>query len=301
MSDLFTELKRRNVFRVAMAYLVISWLVLQVSSLIIPMLELSISVNKFIFLLLLLGFIPVLFFTWAFEITPEGIKRERDLVREDSIDRLKAKRLDAITLAAVIGVTSIFVWQQMNPVMKQTREDVNQVDSNVVSGASDTLVADVVLNKSIAVLPFVNMSSDIEQEYFSDGITEEILNALAKIKDLKVVGRTSSFSFKGKNEDLRVVGEKLNVAHLLEGSVRKAGERVRITAQLIQVDNGFHLWSETYDDSLEDIFDVQEKISRAIASELKVLLNVGETQRQAKRLTNNQQAYDLFLKVVNWA
>ena len=149
---------------------------------------------------------------------------------------------------------------------------------------------------SIAVLAFADLSEGGDQEYFSDGMAEEILNALAKIPDLRVAGRTSSFSFKGKNEDLTVIGKTLRVGHILEGSVRKQGERVRITAQLIKADDGFHLWSETYDGTLDDIFDLQEKIARAIAGELQVLLNVGEDIRLAETLTQNKQAYDLYLQ-----
>ena len=160
------------------------------------------------------------------------------------------------------------------------------------------VVGDVqpVNEKSIAVLPFVNMSSDAEQEYFSDGITEEILNALAKIKQLKVVGRTSSFAFKGKNDDLRLIGDTLGVAHILEGSVRKAGNDVRITAQLIKVDDGFHMWSETYGGSLENVFDLQEDISRQVSNELKLVLNIDDGSRLAGKMTGNVDAYDLFLR-----
>jgi len=148
---------------------------------------------------------------------------------------------------------------------------------------------------SIAVLPFVNMSSDKEQEYFSDGLAEEMLNSLAKIPGLHVAGRTSAFQFKGKNEDLRVIGQRLNVATVLEGSVRKEGHRVRITAQLIKVDDGFHLWSETYDRELNDIFAVQEEIARAVAGSLKVALLGEKTATPSSRGTN-AEAYNAYLQ-----
>ena len=150
--------------------------------------------------------------------------------------------------------------------------------------------------KSIAVLPFADMSAAGDQEYFSDGIAEEILNALVRVPELQVSGRTSSFAFKGRNIDMREIGATLNVAHILEGSVRKQGERVRITAQLIRAEDGFHLWSDTYDGTLEDIFDLQETISRSIVDELEVILNTSDGERLAQRLTDNQDAYDLYLR-----
>ena len=254
MSNLFTELKRRNVFRVAMAYVVISWLVLQVANTIIPILELSPDISKTILLLLFLGFIPAIFFSWAFEITPEGIKKEKDVLRDESITNLTAKKMDYITLIAAFGVVGLFVWEQMNPIVPGPIE--SQVKSTIPEPEAKTKIS---FEKTIAVLPFVNMSGDTENEYFSDGITEEILNALATITHLKVASRTTSFTFKNSNENLRAVGEKLRVEHILEGSVRKQGEQVRITAQLIQASNDIHLWSETYDGSLENIFDLQEK------------------------------------------
>ena len=291
MSNLFTELKRRNVFRVAMAYVVISWLVLQVANTIIPILELSPDISKTILLLLFLGFIPAIFFSWAFEITPEGIKKEKDVLRDESITNLTAKKMDYITLIAAIGVVGLFVWEQMNPIVPGPIE--SQVKSTIPEPEAKTKIS---FEKTIAVLPFVNMSGDTENEYFSDGITEEILNALATITHLKVASRTTSFTFKNSNENLRAVGEKLRVEHILEGSVRKQGEQVRITAQLIQASNDIHLWSETYDGSLENIFDLQEKIARAIAIELKLILDTDDAPRLAKRLTQNKQAYDLFLQ-----
>ncbi|NNC97760.1 MAG: tetratricopeptide repeat protein [Gammaproteobacteria bacterium] len=312
MSNLFTELKRRNVFRVAAAYLVIGWLILQVANTLVPILEISPDVSKIIVLLLFLGFIPAVFFSWAFEITPEGIKKEKHVIRDDSITHITAKKLDYITLLAAFGVLGLFVYQQIQsstPTFSLEPETSNKMSMGINNGTrsssihsaggldEEALGKDVVVHeKSIAVLPFVNMSEDIKNEYFSDGITEEILNALTKITKLKVASRTSSFTFKGRNIDLRQVGEKLGVAHILEGSVRKQGDQVRITAQLIQAADGFHLWSETYDGTLENIFDLQENISRAIAIELKLILDADDTPRLAKRLTPNKQAYDLFLQ-----
>jgi serine/threonine-protein kinase len=168
--------------------------------------------------------------------------------------------------------------------------------TELMSPTLDKIQAKTPVDKSIAVLPFVNMSNDPEQEYFSDGITEEIINVLAQIKELKVVGRTSSFSFKGKNQDLRIIGEQLSVKLILEGSVRKVGNKLRITVQLIDVEDGYHLWSERYDRQMEDIFDIQDEISLAILKELKVKLFSNEKEKVLKRHTENTEAYQLYLQ-----
>ncbi len=310
MSRLFTELKRRNVFRVAMAYLVISWLVLQVANTLIPLLELSPSVSKTILLILLLGFIPAVFFSWAFEITSEGIKKEKDVVRDDSITNITAKKLDYITLMAAIGLVGMFVSQKLQPPSNVTpapdtvfpakagtqNGDANTMDSRLhgKDGAhkkNDLKTASQ--EKSIAVLPFINMSSDVEQEYFSDGITEEILNVLAQVKQLRVAGRTSSFAFKGKNDDLRLIGDTLGVAHILEGSVRKSGATIRITAQLIKVEDGFHMWSETYDRELDDVFAIQDEIAAAILEQLKSALLIDVNLASTR---TRPEAYELYLQ-----
>ncbi len=298
--NILNELKRRNVFRVAAAYLVVSWLIIQVVSILSPLFDVSVGFQRGIVLLLLVAFIPILFFTWAYEITAEGIKKEAEIERDASLTAHTAKKLNIITLIAVVAAGGMFVFQQISSYKVIESESSNLVENNETElAASAGIQADNIVSipdESIAVLPFVNMSSDAEQEYFSDGITEEILNALAKIKQLKVAGRTSSFSFKGKNEDLRVVGDTLGVAHILEGSVRKAGNQVRITAQLIKVDDGFHMWSETYDGSLENVFDLQEDISRKVSDELKLVLNIQDGIRLASKMTNNVDAYDLFLR-----
>jgi TolB-like protein/Flp pilus assembly protein TadD len=256
MPGFIEEFKRRNVFRVAMAYLVITWLVLQVADTAAPLLRLPEWVSSFVFFVLALLFIPTLIFAWAFELTPEGLKRQAEVDQEESITGETGKKLDYITIAALMLVLVIvasdrFLFPELSTA---------PVTQEVV--ASDT--TDV----SIAVLPFADMSPNKDQEYFSDGISEEILNGLAKLQTMKVAGRTSAFAFKGRNEDLREIGAALGVQHVLEGSVRKDGDNLRITAQLIQVSDGFHLWSETYDRKLEDVFAVQDEISAAIVREL---------------------------------
>ncbi|MBT8067729.1 MAG: adenylyl cyclase, partial [Gammaproteobacteria bacterium] len=239
--SIFAELKRRNVFRVGIAYLVASWVLMQVVDVISPVFELPEWAPKLIFLLLAIGLVPALIFAWAFELTPEGIKRESEVSPEGSITRSTGRKLNFVIIGFLVAAVALLL------VERQLKTgDVPEAATEVAT-AADTGA------RSIAVLPFVNMSSDAEQEFFSDGITEEILNSLASVKELKVAGRTSSFAFKGQNDDLRRIGDALGVEHILEGSVRKAGAKVRITAQLIQVDDGFHLWSETYDRELTDV------------------------------------------------
>jgi TolB-like protein len=216
-----------------------------------------------------------LILAWAFEMTPEGIKKEKDVDRSQSITNKTGRKLD-FTIIGILAVAVVFLLYDRfsnkgsEPVAATTSVEVadSQDEKRTLNPAETT-------TKSIAVLPFVNMSSDPEQDYFSDGISEEILNALARVKELKVAGRTSSFAFKGKDQDLRVIGEALGVGHILEGSVRKSGNTVRITAQLIQVKDGFHLWSDTYDRELDNVFAIQDEIATAILEQLKATLIAG--------------------------
>ena len=253
MSTLFQEFKRRNVIRVAVAYAIMSWLVMQVADMAVPALHLPEWVNSLIFLLVVLGIVPVLVFAWAFELTPEGIKLQKEVDRDQSITRETGKKLNHITLAALALVVVFVIGERF-------------LFPPASSPVEQTLASGEV---SIAVLPFTDMSPNRDQDYFSDGISEEILNGLAKLKTMKVAGRTSSFAFKGRSEDLREIGSALGVQHVLEGSVRKDGDQLRITAQLIKVSDGFHLWSETYDRELQDVFAVQDEISAAIVKALR--------------------------------
>jgi TolB-like protein len=273
------ELKRRNVFRVGIAYGVATWLLIQVSDTVFPRIGLPDSAVTLVIALLAIGFIPALIFAWAFEVTPEGVKREKDVDRGQSIVNVTARRLDrsiTIVLALALGY---FMWDKFS----SGSDEVNQS------------VQEETLEKSIAVLPFVNMSSDQENEYFSDGLSEELLNLLAKVDGLKVAARTSSFKFKNKDVDIAEVGEKLNVATVLEGSVRKSGNTARITAQLIKVDDGFHLWSETYDRDLDNIFEVQDEIAQAIVEALALPLLGQDQNTIASSKAANFEAYDLYL------
>jgi TolB-like protein len=285
MQEFFAELRRRHVFRVALAYLVVAWLVLQVVNVLAPLLDVPLWVSKSILLFLIAGFPVALVLAWAFELTPEGVKRaeDADAAAPAPTAASTGRKLDFVIIGALVLALGYFGWDQYY--------DVAPSQPAVQSGPS-TAAADM---PSIAVLPFVNLSSDPEQEYFSDGLSEELLNQLAQIPGLSVTGRTSAFVFKGHNEDLRAIGEKLGVANILEGSVRKSGNRLRITAQLVNAADGYHLWSEIYERELDDVFAIQEDVARAVTAALGVTLGVGETERVAGG-TTNLEAYDKYLR-----
>ena len=302
----FEELKRRNVVRVGVAYLVSAWLLLQLADIVLENISAPQWVMQAFMLFLAIGLPIALIFAWAFELTSEGIKRERDVDRSQSITPQTGRKLDFMiigVLAVVIVLLLLDRFTGAEPADvggrlaadSASREQGSLLQPQAdASDAGGSIAADKASTKSIAVLPFVNMSSDPEQDYFSDGISEEILNALAKVKDLKVAGRTSSFAFKGENQDLRQVGQTLGVEHILEGSVRKSGTKVRITAQLIQVEHGFHLWSESYDRELDDVFAIQDEIAQAILEQLKAHL-LASDQKVILAARTDSAAYDLYL------
>ncbi len=286
--NFFAELRRRNVFRVGIAYAITAWLLLQLSDILVPLLNLPESAQRFILLLLVIGFFPALIFAWAFEMTPEGLKKEKDVDRSQSIAGQTGRKLDRTIIVILALALLYFAYDKF---MLQPSRSEEQVLAQT-EAVSEPKPESAEIEKSIAVLPFVNMSSDPEQEYFSDGISEEILNALARVHELKVAGRTSSFAFKGQNQDLRLIGETLGVNHILEGSVRKSGDRIRITAQLIKVDDGFHIWSETFDRELTDVFAIQDEIASAILAQTKIqLLDMAPLVSPRA----NTLAYDLYL------
>ena len=276
------ELKRRNVFRVAIAYAIAAWLLIEISATTFPMLRLPEWAATFVTVLVMIGFPLALILAWAFELTPEGIKLEKNVDRSVSIRHVTGRKLDFVIICVLAVALLMFTADKF----------FRDPDTVTASDFAQEFIATEV-QQSIAVLPFVNMSDDPGNEYFSDGLSEEILNLLAKIPNLKVIGRTSSFAFKGKNEDLRVIGEALGVKTVLEGSVRKSGERVRITAQLVDVSDGAHIWSETYDRTMTDIFAVQDDVAAAIIDALQIHVGTNPTRG---RPTENTEAYALFLK-----
>jgi TolB-like protein len=269
-----SELRRRNVFRVAIAYSVTAWLVAQVAELALDSFGTPEWVMKTLLLILVLGLPFAVLFAWAYEMTPDGLKRERDVDRSASITQQTGKKINFAIIGALALALAISLW---------TRD------------WSDTSVA-TTDGKSIAVLPFVNMSDDVDNEYFSDGISEELLNVLVKVEGLRVASRTSSFSFKGKETSIPDIANALKVEHVLEGSVRKAGDTIRITAQLIDAKTDRHLWSETYDRKLEDIFVIQDEISAHIVEALKIALGAGEIVRTSTNPTENLEAYEDYLR-----
>ena len=279
MGRVFDELKRRNVIRVAVAYVIASWLVLQVADIVLQGIEAPAWVMKVFMLVLALGLPFVLMFSWAYELTPEGIKKEQDVDRSQSITPETGRKLNLITIGMVVAAVALVGIDRM-----YMHDAHGPVAASAVSAAPE--------DKSIAVLAFEDLSPEGDQEYFADGLSEELLNVLAKVGDLKVAGRTSSFAFKGTNTDLREIGELLNVAHILEGSVRKSGDRIRVTAQLIKADDGFHLFSETYDRELDDIFAVQDEIAQKISDAL--LTEIVGTEIRGVAQTD-PMAYELYL------
>ncbi|WP_414981673.1 hypothetical protein [Congregibacter sp.] len=314
-----SELHRRNVVRVGIAYTVFAWLLLQVTDVVMENIGAPDWVMQALLFLLLLGLLPALIFAWVFELTPEGIKRESEIAEGVSVVHQTRRKLDTLIIATLVVVVAYLFWEGRlrqpgadAPLASstQSQQDVTgeekltgmaalrqQTEAAARAAERVNSNADSDGKTSIAVLPFVNLSSDPEQEYFSDGISEELLNVLAQIPALRVAARTSSFQFKGDNRDIGEIADLLKVGHVLEGSVRKAGTRLRITAQLIEAEGGFHLWSETYDRELEDIFAIQDDISRAIADALTAELGLGtELSPGASKATANTAAYEAFLK-----
>ena len=291
--SLFNELKRRNVFKVGIAYVIVAWLVAQVLQLVFESFGTPAWAIKTVLVLLATGLPFALFFAWAFELTPEGLKRESEVDRSQSIATQTGSKLNLTITTLMVLALAYFAYDKF--VLSEDREAalVEAATQAVIEQAPAEPAASANTEKSIAVLPFVNMSSDPEQEYFSDGISEELLNGLAKIETLKVAARTSSFSFKGQNKPIGEIAAVLDVGHILEGSVRKSGSQIRITAQLIRVSDGFHMWSETYDRELVNIFAIQDEITESIVGELRVKLDV---MTQIATTTSNPEAYQEYLR-----
>jgi len=286
VGNFLRELKRRNVFRVGAAYVVTSWLIIQVIETIREPLGLPGWTEAFFIVLLAAGLPLALIFAWAFEITPEGLKKTREVDQAESVTSDTGRKLNYAIVGMLALALGYFAWdgyQRGNP------------PAATAGGAMPAAGQTPVAQASIAVLPFVNMSADPEQEYFSDGISEELLNLLAKIPDLRVPARTSSFQFKGQNLDISEVAKQLNVAHVLEGSVRKADVKIRVTAQLIEADTGYHLWSETYDRELTDVFQIQDEISAAIVESLSDTLGLEVRAAPKLKPAANPDAYNAYL------
>ena len=294
----FNELKRRNVFRVGIAYLVVAWLVMQVADVVINNVGAPDWVFRIIMLVLGIGFPLALIFAWAFEMTPEGLKKEKDVDRSQSITAQTGRKLDRAIIGILVVVVAYLLIDKLVLSKPQAEFPASapQVSESQSEQAQPAAVAASAKAASVAVLPFVNMSGDADNEYFSDGLTETLLHMLANLPDLQVAARTSSFAFKGKNESIATIANALGVAHVLEGSVQKAGDRVRVTAQLIRADDGFHVWSQHYDRTLNDIFAIQDEIAGDVASALgSSLLGTKVADLHAVD-TTDLDAYDDYLK-----
>lgn len=276
----FYELKRRNVARVAVLYAIAGWVILQVADVLFEALNLPASSVRLVIGMLILGFPLVVVFSWVYEVTPEGLKREKDIDRSESIANQTANKLDVVIIILLVLAIGGLIVDRLIP---------ERADSTTTNSAAAPAS---ISSKSVAVMPFVNMSDDKSNEYFSDGLSEELLNLLSKVPDLRVAARTSSFSFKGERVDIATIAEKLNVAHVLEGSVRKSGDQVRITAQLIKADDGFHLWSQSFDRKLDNIFAIQDEIAAAVVDAMKIEI----LGKQLTTTAIDPQAYDLYLR-----
>jgi len=276
----FAELKRRNVIRVAFAYTVIAWVLAQVAEFAFEAFGAPDWVLKSVIVILLLGLPIAIIFAWAFEMTPEGIKRERDVDRSQSITPQTGRKLDRVIIVILAVALAWFAWDKFGGPTETT-------PTSTTASVSD---------KSVAVLPFVAMSSGPDDEFFADGMTEEILNSLAQLPELLVTARTSAFSFKGQDIPIQQIAEVLGVQHVVEGSVRRSGDRLRVTAQLIRADDGFHLWSENYDSVSEDTIEVQENIAEKIAVALEIVLDEDKREAMRRAGLRNIEAFTLYQK-----
>src|SRR6267378_3756183 len=280
LHDFVVELKRRNVYKVAVAYLVVAWLLIQAASIFLPAFDAPPWVMKILIIVVIFGFPVALIFSWAFEITPEGIKLESEIEANQSITRRTGRKIVAVTIALAVIAAGLFVYQ-----LVRSKSDTSS------SPATATIA-----NKSIAVLPFDNLSRDPDNAYFCEGVQDEILTRLAKVADLKVISRTSTQHFKSAPDNLPQIAKQLGVAHIVEGSVQKSGEQVRVNVQLINALTDAHLWADTYDRKLTDIFAVESDIAKTIAETLQAKLSGSEKRLMAKTPTVNPEAYERYLK-----
>jgi TolB-like protein/Flp pilus assembly protein TadD len=274
--NFFAELRRRNVYKVAIAYAVVAWLLIQIATQVFPFLEIPNWAIRLVIMLVVIGFPIALILAWAFELTPEGIKRTEDVDLSKSIRRKTGRKLDFLIIAVLLLVIGALLFQRFHPNVSPTPSSSPK--------------------KSIAVLPFENLSEDKANAYFADGIQEEILTRLAKIADLKVISRTSTQRYQSKPGNLSEIAKQLGVANILEGSVQKAADQVRVNVQLVNAQTDSHLWAETYDRKLTDIFGVESDIATTIAETLQAKLTGSEKTAIVKRPTANPEAYELYLK-----
>ena len=284
--NFFAELKRRNVYKVAVAYAVVAWLLIQIATATFPVLEIPNWATKLVIVLVVLGFPIALVLAWAFELTPEGIKRTEDVAPRESITRRTGRKLIAIIGVFAVLAAGLLVFQLVRP--------TGQQKSDAAAGSAPA-GADIP-EKSIAVLPFENLSDDKANAYFAEGVQDEILTRLSKVADLKVISRTSTQRFKSSPDNLPQIAKQLGVRHVLEGSVQKSGDAVRVNVQLINAVTDAHLWAEIYDRKLTDIFAVESDIAKRIADTLQAKLTGSEQRGLSARPTENPEAHQLYLQ-----
>ena len=282
----FTELNRRNVTRVAIAYGVAGWVLTEVASVVLPTFQAPEWVLQVLIALLIMGFPLALIFAWVYELTPEGLRKEADISQENSITSHTAKKLNVVVIVLLVIAIGLVVFDRF--IARDAPQPVAADTSDQQVHGEDTI-------PSVAVLAFENMSTDAENEFFADGISEEVLNLLADVSELSVVSRTSAFAFKGKSLPIPEIARALNVRYVLEGSVRKAGEQVRVTVQLIDAETDRHLWSDTYDRALRDIFRIQDEIAAAIGHALHVRL-LGDEGSEIRAEAIDPDVYTRFLE-----
>jgi adenylate cyclase len=286
------EMKRRNVFRIGMVYIVASWVLVQIGNIIATNYGAPDWVMGVVITFVISGFPLALFLAWTFAWTTDGLRKESDLLTHPNLVRTSGDRLDYITMALLAAVVGMVALDRYMP-MPEGYEKPARVAKQAPPEPEEEVV---IAENSIAVLPFVNMSAEPDQDYFSDGLSEELLNVLTHVDGLVVASRTSSFAFKNDSRNVRQIARALRVANILEGSVRKSGDRIRITAQLIDTANDRHLWSDSYDRNMDDIFQIQDEIANAIVSALTNELGLGLEAVTVDSATSNLDAYDLYLK-----
>jgi TolB-like protein/Tfp pilus assembly protein PilF len=273
--NFFSELKRRNVYKVAVAYAVVSWLLIQAASIILPTFEAPPWILKVVIFVLIIGFPVALIFAWAFELTPEGLKRTEDVDVTESMTRRTGRKLDFLIIAVLLVVIAVLIFQRLHPHVPATAFTASE--------------------KSLAVLPFENLSRDPDNQFFTDGVQDEILSDLSKVADLRVISRTSVMQYKaGAQRNLREIAQELGVAHVVEGSVQRAANKVRVIAQLIDARNDTHLWAQTYDRDLADVFAIQSDIAKGIADQLQAKLSPAEKSAIEQRPTTDVAAFELY-------
>ena len=295
MGSLFQELKRRNVFKVGAAYLVLGWLIIEIAATVFPQFAFPLWTNQFVTLLVILGFPIAVFFAWAFEVTPEGIKRESDVNRDDSIAAHTGRKLDFLIIGILAVALGYFVYES------RFVEDSAMDDTELLADETVELVEDEITGPnefSIAVLPLVNLSPDPNNAYFAAGIHEEILNQLVKVEQLQVTSRTTVLRFEDSELSIQEIARELNVSMIMEGSVRFAGNQVRITTQLIRASDDVHLWSETYQREYNDIFAIQSDVAIQVASAMNATLSDSELANIERPPTSSTEAYSLYLQAI---